>query len=570
MLNLGNQPICSHFLPTPNAKAPTHPLVFARCRACGQLQLSEPAPVAMLRSPHSWIKYIEPEGHLDRLTEELSALPGAGPMWRVGAVTYKDASMLDRFRKRGWDRLWQLDPATDLDVPDGSGYLALIQERLTPERARRIAEKYGRVDMLLARHILENTYQPAIFLAALKELVVPGGVVVFECPDAQPAFLHRDYTMIWEEHLWYFTPELLGRFFALFNMRLERLRIYSYSVENALVALVRPHAPERELGPLPASKLSYEHDRMREFVADFPRQKAAWQKWLKNGSGPVAAFGAGHSTCAFVNFFELAPHIEFVADDHPEKQGLFLPGSGISVMPSSKLIDDGIKHCLMGMSPESEAKVLARQGAALEKGIQFASIFPMSQYGAAVGKPAQSTTPDVRQMDPDLPTLDDAHIVELRDAVRTSSRFRNRFCAHASSSDPLHEMIICLHAKTYVRPHRHLQKAESIHVIEGFADLVVFDEHGAIDRVIQLGPPGSNRIGYIRLQRPVFHTLVLRGENFVFHETTLGPWQIEGTEMAPWSPAETDVAAVVTYKADLLGTVLTRTPRETFRVQTLS
>src|SRR5688572_16261160 len=139
LLDLGPQPICSHFLTAPAAAARRHPLVFARCTACGQLQLSNPAPADLLRSPHPWVSYIEPEGHLDRLVEELCALPGANSLWNVGAVTYKDASTLERLRKHGWQRLWQLDPAEDLDMDAGASDLGLVQEQLTPERARRAA-----------------------------------------------------------------------------------------------------------------------------------------------------------------------------------------------------------------------------------------------------------------------------------------------------------------------------------------------------------------------------------------------------------------------------------------------
>lgn len=557
LLDLGPQPICSHFLSEANAVAPRHPLVFARCLACGQLQLSDPAPVPLLCSPHAWLSYIEPEGHLDRLTEILCALPNAGPHWRVGGVTYKDTSTLERLRKRGWDRLWQLAPAADLDIAEGATDLALIQERLTPERARLAAEKYGRVNLLLVRHILEHVRRPAEFLAALKELIIPGGMVVFECPDAQGAFLNREYTVIWEEHLWYFTPELFARFFSHFGMRLERLRVFPFSVENSLVAFVQPHVADDSRRAASRIALESESAAMKRYALEFPRQKTAWQRSLRDGGGLVAAFGAGHTMCSFINYFELGREIRFVADDHPKKQGLFLPGSGVPIQPSALLLSGGVDQCLLGLSPESETKVLARQDAAQKQGVRFLSIFPTSERAAAVVKTATDPELDVRTMGKELPALNDAAIDTLRHTVRASSRYRNRFCAHASAEEPLHEMIVCLHAKTYVRPHRHHRKAESIHVIAGFADLVLFGEQGAIERIVRLGPPGAGLTWYVRLPRPVFHTLVLRGDDFIFQETTLGPFLREDTEMALWAPDEQDSLAAIAYKCDLIGAVLT-------------
>ena len=558
LLDLGAQPICSHFKSGADDPVATHPLALAQCIRCGQLQIQDPAPVALLRSPHSWVSYIEPEGHLDLLVDELCALPNASPQWRVGGLTYKDQSTLDRLRRRGWTNLWQLDPAADLEITDGATDLAIIQERLTPERARRAATKYGRSDVLLVRHILEHTHAPKDFLASLKELVVPGGLVVFECPDAQQAFLQCDYTILWEEHLWYFTPELFSRFFGYFSMRLERLRIYPYAVENSLVAFVSPHAVvENSRWPSPAT-VAEERAQMIRYANDFPRQKTAWQEWMQHAAGRVAAFGAGHSMCAFINFFALRKYIEFIADDHPRKLGLFLPGNGVPIRPSSLLQNGGIDHCLMGLSPESEIKVLAKQEPAQKAGVRFASIFATSSHAAPAVRTAAGAGKDVLTLDAKLPALDDTAVNQLRAEVWQSTRLRTRFTAHSSSTESLHEMLICLHANGYVRPHRHHGKAESIHVVAGFADLVLFAEDGRIEKVVPLGPYGSGRTWYIRLSHPVYHTLVLRGEDFIFQETTLGPFKREDTEMASWAPEEKDSPKIPAYKTFLLSEILTR------------
>jgi len=527
---------------------------------CGQLQLLNPAPAALLRSPHSWISYIEPEGHLDSVADEICSLPGARNDWRVGAVTYKDASTLARLHRRGWTNTWQLDPASDLGITDGSVDLAIIQDQLTVERARAIAATRGVVDVLLVRHILEHTHRPREFLAALGQMVKPGGVMILECPDSSKAFINREYTVLWEEHLWYFTPELFSRFFANFEMRLLRLLIFPYPVENTLVAFVRPHEREDNIRAPSPSKLEDEHGQMLRYAKEFPFQKAAWQDWFRSQAGRVATFGAGHSTCAFINVFELGPYIEFVADDHPKKQGLYLPGCATPILPSAKLNDAGIDWCLMGLSPESESKVLARQQAAVERGVKFLSIFPMSSRAASVVKPQPGTSPDVLRSDPDLPMLSDASVAQLRDSVRRSSRYRNRYCGHAYATAALHEMLICLHANTYVRPHRHHGKAESVQVVDGFADLVLFTNDGAIDQIVSLGPPGSGLPWYVRLARPVFHTLLLRGEEFIFMETTLGPFRREDTEMAAWAPDDSDVVGIAKYATGLLADALTRAP----------
>jgi cupin fold WbuC family metalloprotein len=143
---------------------------------------------------------------------------------------------------------------------------------------------------------------------------------------------------------------------------------------------------------------------------------------------------------------------------------------------------------------------------------------------------------EVLYADERIVTVDAAGISEMRLAADKNDRRRIRLCAHRSVEDPLHEMLI-VHAKdTYVRPHKHLGKSESFHVIEGEADVVMFDDHGNVTDVIQVGPFSSGRPFFYRIADPLFHTLLIRSDVLVFHETTTGPFRRSETVFAPWAP----------------------------------
>jgi cupin fold WbuC family metalloprotein len=148
--------------------------------------------------------------------------------------------------------------------------------------------------------------------------------------------------------------------------------------------------------------------------------------------------------------------------------------------------------------------------------------------------------------------LPDGAIEFLKAEAAKSERKRVRFNAHPDSKDLLHEMIIVLDRATYVQPHKHLAKMESFHVIEGEAQVVLFDDAGRVTDVVELGPAGSGRCFFYRLRAPVFHTVVIHSPCLVIHETTNGPFKPEETVYADWSPAEKDgPAAISAYLADL-------------------
>ena len=128
----------------------------------------------------------------------------------------------------------------------------------------------------------------------------------------------------------------------------------------------------------------------------------------------------------------------------------------------------------------------------------------------------------------------------LKDKASMNPRKRIRFCAHKGTDDTLHEMLI-IHSKgAYVRPHKHLNKSESFHIIEGHLKVVIFNEVGGIDKVINMGDYTSGNIFFYRLTDECFHTVIPISDVVIFHETTNGPFCREDTVFASWAPTEDD------------------------------
>jgi cupin fold WbuC family metalloprotein len=125
-----------------------------------------------------------------------------------------------------------------------------------------------------------------------------------------------------------------------------------------------------------------------------------------------------------------------------------------------------------------------------------------------------------------------------------------RLCAHQDVQELVHEMFIVHERDAYVRPHRH-RACESFHLIEGRADVILFDERGGIAEVIQLGEYGSGDPFYYRLAQPSYHTLIVRTPVVVFHESKQGPFISTEAEFASWAPDGQDPAAARAFIAAL-------------------
>jgi cupin fold WbuC family metalloprotein len=142
---------------------------------------------------------------------------------------------------------------------------------------------------------------------------------------------------------------------------------------------------------------------------------------------------------------------------------------------------------------------------------------------------------DLLVIDDDIVTIDMEHIENVKNMAMSSKKRRARICLHKSDKDKVHEMIIAVCYNSYIRPHKHNAKMESFHLIEGEANILIFESNGSIKQNIKLGF-GDNIV--YRIDKDFYHTIVPTTPILVIHEVTNGPFIQDNSEYAEFSPEE--------------------------------
>jgi len=144
----------------------------------------------------------------------------------------------------------------------------------------------------------------------------------------------------------------------------------------------------------------------------------------------------------------------------------------------------------------------------------------------------------------DIVRFDVRAIEFIKTKALENARGRARICAHRNSTDSLHEMLIAIQENSYIRPHRHHNKIESFHLIEGEADILIFNEEGVINDIVRLSKENNF---YYRLNTPQYHTLLIYSSLLVIHEVTNGPFDANTSDFAAFSPDENEKAQIDYY-----------------------
>jgi cupin fold WbuC family metalloprotein len=136
----------------------------------------------------------------------------------------------------------------------------------------------------------------------------------------------------------------------------------------------------------------------------------------------------------------------------------------------------------------------------------------------------------------------------IGEAASFSPRRRMNHNFHSGPADNPHRFLNVLLFGTYIRPHRHLDppKSETFLVLEGGADVLIFNHEGATTARHCLGSDSAEggRLWGIDIAPGVWHTILARTERVVSFEVKPGPWNsASDKEFAPWAPAENDPSA---------------------------
>lgn len=380
LVHFGNQSVCHRFVEGVEEEE-MHPLVLGQCEACGLVQLTSPMPVQILSPRYDWVKYNEPEAHLESMVQRIASLPGISSASRILGVCLNELPLLGLMRTHGFRHTEMIDPVYNLGLEEGMRGVEAIQSRLNRNVAETIVRQQRVYDVVIARRILEHAHDLVEFLQALRALVHPQGYVVVEVPDCQKGLELIDVGVLWEEHILYFTPETFRECFSFGGLSVQQFEIFPHSQENCLVVIAQPADTVPVF--LNDRLLGLEIKRATAFTSGLVSLREDLQRFLSNyrgRHGKIAVLGAGHRSCVYINLLKIKDYIEFVIDDDPHKQNLRMPGSRLPIRGSNALFDDDIKLYLLGINLESENKVIAKNKNFLDHGCCFASISPNSAY----------------------------------------------------------------------------------------------------------------------------------------------------------------------------------------------
>ncbi len=342
--DLGMSPLANSYLPPERANAmePFYPLRALVCGNCYLVQLEEFETPEQIFSDYAYFSSYSSSWleHSERYAEQMIERLALDSDSQVVEIASNDGYLLQFFRDRRVPVLG-IEPAANVAKVALEKGIPTLVEFFGTETASSVAGDSS-ADLLLGNNVLAHVPDLNDFVAGMKILLKPGGVITMEFPHLMRLIEDNQWDTIYHEHFSYFSFLTVSRVFEAHGMRLfdveelpthgGSLRIYGCHADDAAKTEsgAARELREREHASGYESLDTY-LDYGRRVEAD-KRQILSFLIDLKSQGLSIAAYGAPAKGNTLLNYCGIrSDFIDFTCDLNPHKQGHFLPGSHIPI-----------------------------------------------------------------------------------------------------------------------------------------------------------------------------------------------------------------------------------------------
>jgi SAM-dependent methyltransferase len=351
--DLGMSPLANSYLPPErsNAMEPFYPLRALVCGKCFLVQLEEFETPEHIFSDYAYFSsysssWLEHSKSYSELMIERFALNGAS---HVVEIASNDGYLLQYFHERHISVLG-IEPAANVAKVALQKGIPTLVEFFGQETATSLAAESS-ADLLLGNNVLAHVPDLNDFVAGMKILLKPGGVITMEFPHLMSLINDNQWDTIYHEHFSYFSFLTVSRVFEAHGLRL--FDVEELPTHGGSLRIYGCHADDPEKTETPVAAELRERERAAGYeqldtylayglrVEQDKRQILRFLIDLKEQGLRIAGYGAPAKGNTLLNYCGLgSDFIDYTCDLNPHKQGHFLPGSHIPIRSPEALRED--------------------------------------------------------------------------------------------------------------------------------------------------------------------------------------------------------------------------------------
>jgi SAM-dependent methyltransferase len=351
LVNLGYAPPSNAYRTEADLQAPeqTFPLRVWVCEQCWLVQTEDYTGVDELFSPDyayfsststSWLAHASQ--YVNTIIQRLKLTQDSF----VIEVASNDGYLLKNFVAAGIPCLG-IEPTDSTAVAAEQLGIPVLREFFSEFLGQKLAATGQKVDLIIGNNVYAHVPDINNFTRGLKAALKPGGTITLEFPHVLQLLQHCQFDTIYHEHFSYFSLYTVQQIFAasglkiwdveellthggslrVFGCHQEDLREPTQAVANVLAAETKQGLRDSVIYQSFQSRADEIKNNLVAFLIE-----------QKRSGKIIVGYGAAAKGNTLLNYGGIKPDLlPYVCDAASSKQGKYLPGSHIPILPPQKL-----------------------------------------------------------------------------------------------------------------------------------------------------------------------------------------------------------------------------------------
>ena len=351
-LDLGSAPPSNAYLTEADLRVPEKwfPLRVLVCEECWLVQTEDFADAHELFDADyayfsgfstSWL------AHSKRYVSEMVERFGLNAESHVVEVAANDGYLLQYVQAQNIP-CTGVEPTASTAAAAREKGIEIVEEFFGVELAKKLVGRGLQADLTVANNVLAHVPDIKDFAKGFSILLKPDGVATFEFPHVLQLVEKNQFDTIYHEHFSYLSLTAVERFFSANGLSVFDVQELSTHGGSLRVFAQRSDLGQQVKNDRVGALLQRESEVgmcSSEFYAGFQQKTDRVKDELlsfllkaKSEGKSAVAYGAAAKGNTLMNYAGIRPDlISFVVDRNPNKQGKFMPGSRIPIVPEEQL-----------------------------------------------------------------------------------------------------------------------------------------------------------------------------------------------------------------------------------------
>lgn len=350
VLSFGPTPLANAFLNSEQVNQPEYsfPLDVYFCRKCSLLQLLDVISPEYMFKDYVYVSSTSPVfvKHFEDFAERVFERFNLNQNSLVVDIGSNDGILLRPFKRLG-TRVLGVEPALTVAKLAVNNGIETLSKFFGLKTAGQIVKNYGPADVVGATNVFAHVNDLDDLIMGVKRLLKKNGVFIIEVPYLIDFLEKNLFDTVYHEHLSYFCVKTMMTVFERLGMKIfdvQKVPTHGGSIRVFVKGVNDQYPIEKNVRKFLENEKRAKLTSIQTYLQYANKIHANRAKLinllvnLKLAGKRIAGYGAPGKGNTFLNYFSIGSELlEFIADDSPQKQGLYTPGKHIPVVSSAMI-----------------------------------------------------------------------------------------------------------------------------------------------------------------------------------------------------------------------------------------